>query len=76
MGASGQATNPGVAGGKVTWPYLNTVTSFQVQVSDNLVDWLPANPSDVATALPPNGQVIYTLPSGTVKKFCRLMVVP
>ncbi len=76
MGASGQATNPGVAGGKVTWPYLNTVTSFQVQVSDNLVDWLPANPSDVATAPPPNGQVIYTLPSGTVKKFCRLMVVP
>jgi len=76
MGANGLATNPGVVGGTVTWPYLNAVTSFEVQVSDNLVDWAPANPLDVATTPPPNGQVIYTLPGGAAKKFCRLMVVP
>ncbi|MEI7954953.1 MAG: hypothetical protein WCJ66_07275 [Verrucomicrobiota bacterium] len=51
-GANGHATNPGVGGGIVTWPYLNAVSSFEVQVSDNLRDWAPANPSDVATTPP------------------------
>ena len=78
MGATGIATNPGVVAGTVTWPYLNAVTSFEVQVSDNLADWAAANPSDVATTPPPGGQVSITLPSGPgiTRKFCRLMVVP
>ncbi|MCX6872519.1 MAG: hypothetical protein NTW21_01745 [Verrucomicrobia bacterium] len=75
MSATGLATNPGVDGGKVTWPYLNAVTSFEVQVSDNLTTWLPAAPGDIATTLPP-GQVIYTLPTGATRKFCRLVVTP
>ncbi len=78
MGATGMATNPGIIAGKVTWPYQNAVTSFEVQVSDDLSSWAAANPSDVATTPPPGGQVIFTLPSGPgiTRKFCRLMVVP
>jgi len=75
MGENGLATNPGVVNGKVTWPQLGAVTSFEVQVSDNLKDWTPANPADVDTTSTP-GNVIYTLPVGAAKKFCRLMVVP
>jgi len=77
MGATGLATNPGVVAGTVTWPYANAVTSFHVQVSDDLVIWENAT-TGVGTALPPNGHVTYTLPTGPgiTKKFCRLMVVP
>ena len=77
MGATGVATNPGVVGGTVTWPYLKAVTSFHVQVSDDLVAWENAT-TGVDTALPPGGHVTYTLPTGPgiTKKFCRLMVVP
>ena len=77
MNATGLAINPGVVGGTVTWPYLNAVTSFQVQVSDDLVIWENAT-TGVDTALPPGGHVTYTLPSGPgiTKKFCRLIVVP
>jgi len=77
MDATGVATNPGVEGNTVTWPYLNAVTSFEVQVSDDLVIWTLA-PSGVVTVLPPDGHVTYTLPTGPgiTKKFCRLMVVP
>ncbi len=76
MGMNGLATNPGVVAGKITWPYANEVASYEVQVSDNLSDWAPAAAEDIATTLPPGGQVIYTLPTGAAKKFCRLMVVP
>ena len=75
MGMNGLATNPGVVGGKVTWPHVNTVASFQVQVSDNLVIWAPAAAGDVDTVSNP-GNVIYTLPPGAPKKFCRLSVTP
>jgi autotransporter-associated beta strand protein len=77
MDATGVATNPGVVGNTVTWRYLNAVTSFEVQVSDDLVIWENAT-TGVDTVLPPDGHVIYTLPTGPgiTKKFCRLMVVP
>jgi hypothetical protein len=75
MGMNGLATNPGVVGGKVTWPRVNAVASFEVQVSDNLVVWVPAAAGDVDTTTNP-GQVIYTLPPGAPKKFCRLSVTP
>ena len=75
MGKNGLATNPGVVDGKVTWPHVNGVASFEVQVSGNLRDWTPAEPGDVDTTSSP-GNVIYTLPVGAGKKFCRLVVVP
>ncbi len=77
MDATGVATNPGIVDNTVTWPYLNAVTSFEVQVSDDLVIWENAT-TGVDTALPPGGHVTYTLPTGPgiTKKFCRLMVVP
>jgi len=55
--------------------HANAVTSFGVQVSSDLVNWAAANPADVDTVSSP-GHVIYTLPSGAGKKFCRLTVVP
>ncbi|MCF7734360.1 MAG: hypothetical protein K9N23_21945 [Akkermansiaceae bacterium] len=75
MGENGLATNPGLVGGKVTWPHLNPVASFAVQVSDNLADWVPADPGDVDTTTDPT-QVIYTLPTVAPKQFCRLVVTP
>jgi len=76
MGApDGFTANPGVINGKVTWPHVNAVTAFEVQVSDNLADWVPANPADIDTTTDP-AKVTYTLPPGAVKKFCRLVVTP
>ncbi|MCF7731601.1 MAG: autotransporter-associated beta strand repeat-containing protein [Akkermansiaceae bacterium] len=74
MGMDGLATNPSVVDGKVTWPSVGGVTSFEVQVSDNLGTWVAAAPGDVDTSTP--GLVIYTLPTGESKKFCRLTVTP
>jgi len=74
MGENGRATNPGVVGHKVTWPYVNDVASYEVQVSDNLIAWSAATSGVELTTSP--RQVIYTLPTGAAKKFCRLMVVP
>jgi hypothetical protein len=74
MGMNGIATNPGVVGGKVTWPRVGAVSSFEVQVSNNLSNWLPAT-TGVDTSDP--GQVVFTLqPSATPRKFCRLVVTP
>ncbi|MCX6876315.1 MAG: hypothetical protein NTW21_21280 [Verrucomicrobia bacterium] len=70
----GFTENPGVVNGKVIWSQANPVASFQVQVSDNLTDWSPADTADVDTSDP--SQVIYTFPSGAAKKFCRLAVTP
>jgi len=75
MGANGLATNPGPVAGKVTWPHVNPVASFAVQVSDNLTVWTAANPADVDTTTDP-AKVTYTLPTGAAKKFCRLVVTP
>jgi len=75
MGMNGLATNPGVVNGKVTWPHVGTVASWEVQVSNDLVTWDPAATGDVDTTSSP-GNVIYTLPTGAPQKFCRLMVVP
>ena len=74
MGANGRATNPSVVAGKVTWPHVGAVTSYGVEVSDNLVSWSPANPAAVDTSDP--SKVVYTLPTGAPRKFCRLVVTP
>ncbi|MCX6873870.1 MAG: autotransporter-associated beta strand repeat-containing protein [Verrucomicrobia bacterium] len=75
MGMNDLATNPGVINGKVNWPHVGVVASFEVQVSDNLADWRPANPADVDTTTDP-GLVTYTMPSGAAQQFCRLSVTP
>jgi len=75
MGVTGLATNPGVVNGKVTWPHLNPVAGFEVQVSDDLTAWTAADPADVDATTDPT-QVVYTLPTGAAKKFCRLAVTP
>jgi autotransporter-associated beta strand protein len=71
----GFTANPGVVAGKVTWPHVNPVASFVVQVSDNLTNWVPADPADIDTTTDPT-KVVYTLPTGAAKKFCRLFVTP
>jgi len=82
MGAPvGVTANPSVVTASgvrtVTWPRnaANGVTSWLVQVSDNLVTWtnvVPPN-SSIDTADP--SKVVFTLPSGPTK-FCRLVVTP
>ena len=73
MGATGSAftSNPGIVGGKVTWPkdpaYSGTYT---VQTSPDLVTW-----TNVASTVVGN-TVEYTLPTGQVKLFVRLDVIP
>jgi hypothetical protein len=78
MGMNGLATHPGVAGGTVTWPRdpAATITSFRVQVSDNLAAWTDIVPphASIDTSVP--ARVTYTLPTGAARKFCRLVVVP
>ena len=60
----------------VTWPYVNGVASFEVQASDNLDIWNPADPANVTIDGPRvGGTVTYKLPAGS-KGFCRLMVTP
>jgi len=75
MGATGRTTNPSVINGKVNWPCADLSIPFVVEVSSDLSTWLPANPADVDTTSSP-GHVIFTLPTGATKKFCRLMVTP
>ncbi|MCX6879078.1 MAG: SUMF1/EgtB/PvdO family nonheme iron enzyme, partial [Verrucomicrobia bacterium] len=72
MGMNGLASNPGAVDGKIAWPHVGAVTSFEVQVSDNLTAWEVANPMDVDMSDP--GLVSYILPSSTMRKFVRLMV--
>ncbi|MCX6873130.1 MAG: Ig-like domain-containing protein [Verrucomicrobia bacterium] len=78
MGMNGLATNPGVENGKVTWPHVNALASFMVQISDNLSDWTDIVPPDGSIDETVTGYVTFTLPTGPgiTKKFCRLLVVP
>jgi len=74
MGVTGQATNPGLnAGNQVTWPVnLAYQGTFDVQISPDLVTWAAAVPQPT----PSGGNLTYTLPSGLVKRFVRLVVTP
>lgn len=67
--------NPGIVAGTVTWPHAGAVTSWEVQVSNDLDHWDPAAAGEVDTTSSP-GNVIYTLPTVDPRKFCRLMVIP
>jgi hypothetical protein len=80
MGMNDLATNPGVVDGSVTWPYVNAVTSYKVQTSDDLslsgwTDVLPGDPRLNDTGL--GGSVTYDLlPPGPGRLFVRLVVTP
>jgi autotransporter-associated beta strand protein len=79
MGETGSSftANPGVVGGTVTWPRDPlAVASFKVQVSETLASWTDINPPDPAIDETNPNQVIFTLPTGSSKKFCRLVVTP
>jgi hypothetical protein len=80
MGMNGVATNPGVVGNSVTWPYVNAVTSYKVQTSSDLsptgwTDVLPSDPRLTDTGL--GGSVSYNLlPNTPGSLFVRLLVTP
>jgi hypothetical protein len=79
MGPAGTvaATTPPVIAGKVTWPRdpAAAVSSFMVQVSDDLAIWTNVIPPDPSIDTSIATEVTYTLPGGT-KQFCRLVVSP
>jgi len=80
MGMNGLATHPGVVGGSVTWPYVNAVSSYKVQTSDDLspsgwTDVLPGDPRLRDTGV--GGSVTYDLlPPGPGRLFVRMVVTP
>ena len=80
MGQTGSAftANPGLVGGKVTWPRDPTAAaSFKVQVSESLAvgEWTDVSPSDPNLDLTIPTQITFTLPTNSVRKFCRLQVI-
>ena len=75
LGATGSSftANPGVVNGKVTWPksagFLGT---YAVETSPDLAAWTPATLGVVDNGT----SVEYTLPTGEVRIFVRLLVTP
>jgi len=61
----------------VTWPRdpSATVTSWLVQVSNDLAIWGDVIPPNASINTTDPTKVVYTLPTGT-KQFCRLVVTP
>jgi len=82
MGANGAAftANPAPVNGVVTWPRdpSATVTSFKIQISDTLSagGWTDIVPPNASIDQSNPNQVKFTLPAGSQKKFCRLVVTP
>ena len=84
MGAAGTvaAVNPPVvttAGVMtVTWPRDPTaiVTSVKVQFSSDLANWNDVLLTDPSIDASDSTKIVYTLPTGSAKKFCRLVVIP
>jgi autotransporter-associated beta strand protein len=81
MGASGSSftPNPGVVAGAVTWPRDPAFSgTFKVQVSDSLAPggWTDIVPPDASIDTGNPNQLVFTLPAGAVRKFCRLSVTP
>ena len=75
MGETGSTftANPGVVGGKVTWPKSAGFTgTYAVETSPDLAVWTPVDEDAPAT----EGFVTYTLPTGEVRIFLRLSVTP
>ncbi|MBN8459527.1 MAG: autotransporter-associated beta strand repeat-containing protein [Verrucomicrobia bacterium] len=80
MGATGSGftANPAIGTDRrVTWPRdpAAVVSSFKVQVSENLSAWTDVAPADPDLQIAADS-VSYTLPAGGGAKFCRLVVAP
>jgi len=76
MGMNGLGTNPGVVNGKVTWPRVNAVTSFKVEVSTDLTNWEDASIHYNSSLSITPSVVSFTLPASPVELFVRLSVTP
>lgn len=80
MGSASNAftAHPGVIDGAVSWPRAagTTITEFKVEVSSDMIAWENANISYAANLSIDASQVVFTLPSGLLKLFVRLNVVP
>jgi autotransporter-associated beta strand protein len=81
MGESGSSftPNPGVVAGTVTWPRDPAFSgTFKVQVSDTLAagGWTDIVPPDASINTSNPNQLVFTLPAGAARKFCRLSVTP
>ena len=83
MNDTGIISLPGIVGGAVTWinggKISNTEygTQYEVQTSQNLIDWDPVVLGDLTTNTSgPAGSLTYTLPTGQGKWFARLVVTP
>ena len=79
MGETGSSftANPGPIAGKVTWPKDPAYSgSFMVQVSDTLAPggWTDIVPPAASIDETNPNQVVFTLPAGAIRKFCRLHV--
>jgi hypothetical protein len=61
-----------------TWPYDPTAAvTYKFQLSDILSGWTDVVPPDARiTVLTGSDRIRFTLPSGAVRKFCRLVVMP
>jgi fibronectin-binding autotransporter adhesin len=80
MGQMGSTftANPGLADGKIIWPRdPSAVATFKVQISETLAagDWIDIGPTDPNLDLTIPTQVSYTLPTNSLRKFCRLQVI-
>jgi hypothetical protein len=79
MGETGSTftANPTVVNGKVTWKRdPAAVATFVVQISDNLGFWTDVVPPHASIDESIAGQITFTLPSGAVTQYCRLVVTP
>ena len=79
MGETGSSftANPGVVVGTITWPKDPAFAgTFKVQISDTLAtgSWTDIVPPDASIDESNPNQIIYTLPTGSPKKFARLSV--
>ena len=75
LGATGSSftANPGVVNGKVTWPKsADFQGTYAVETSPDLAAWTPASVGVVDKGT----SVEYTLPTGEVRIFVRLLVTP
>jgi hypothetical protein len=82
MGATGSThtATPAIVntGGVLTWTWPHdptAVTAYKLQFSDDLMNWPTVAPSANQVLTSPD-RIQFTLPSGTGKKFFRLVVTP
>lgn len=74
MGQTGSTftANPSLVGGTITWPKDPAFSgTYEVQTSNNLVNWTNVEPRPTPT---PQNTIVYT-PSGVAPVFVRLQVV-